>query len=168
MPNGPRLPLDDFRRRYSPRHPKWEPLPQEKRQLVPADGLRVLDRAPAQAVSLGTPSYSRTECDPKRYLWIIDANGIPYIREAPIASVAGEKPKHTNLTGGGKAYLGGELWFESNSCLWVSGGSGRYPPIDGVQLDCAVQVFRDFGYDVTSLGWDAGTDKAKRYREQAA
>ena len=37
-------------------------------------------------------------------------------------------------------------------CLCVSGGSGRYPPTDSIQLDCAVQVFRNFGYDVTSLG----------------
>ena len=169
MPNGPRLPLDDFRRRYSLRRPEKKSPPQDwKRQLVPADGLRVLDRAPAQAISLGTPPPSRTEPGANCYLWVIDVNGISYIREAPIASIAGEKPKHTNLTGGGKAYLGGELWFESDSCLWVSGGSGRYPPIDGVQLDCAVRVFRDFGYGVTSLGWDAGTDKAKRYREQAA
>ena len=168
MPNGPRLPLDDFRRRYSLRRPEWEPPLQESQQLVPADGLRVLDRAPAQAVSLGTPPSSRTEPGANRYLWVIDANGIPHVREAPIPSIAGKLPKHTNLTGGGTAYLGGELWFESNSCLCVSGGSGRYPPIDGIQLDCAIQVFTDFGYDVTSLGWDEEADTAKRYREQAA
>ncbi len=169
MPNRPRLPLDDFRRRYSLRRPEKKSPPQDwNRQLVPADGLRVLDRAPAQAVSLGTPPPSRTEPGANCYLWVIDMNGIPYIREAPISSIAGKKPKHTNITGGGPAYLGGELWFESDSRLWVSGGSGRYSPIDGVQLDCAVQVFRDFRYDVTSLGWDEGIGKAKRYREQAA
>ena len=162
MPNGPRLPLNDFRRCYSLRDPEWTPPPQESQQLVAADGFRVLDRAPAQKVSLGTPPYSRTEPGCNRYLWVIDANGIPYIREAPISSIA-DKPKHTNLTGGGKAYLGGELWSDSRLC--VSGGSGRYPPINSIQLDCAVQVFRDFDYDVTSLGWDEGTDTAKRYRE---
>ncbi len=43
-------------------------------------------------------------------------------------------PKHTNLTGGGRAYLGGELWFTNNSEVYVSGGSGRYPPSDERQL----------------------------------
>lgn len=166
MPNGPRLSIDDFRRRYSLRGPERPPLPHESRQLVAADGLHVLDCAPARAV--GTPPYSRTEPSANRYLWVIDANGIPYIREASILSIANEMPKHTNLTGGRAAYLGGELWFESESCLCISGGSGRYPPTDGVQSDCAVQVFRGFGYEVTSWGWDEGTDTAKRYREQAA
>lgn len=165
MPNGPRLLLDDFRCRYLLRCPEKKSPPQNwKRQLASADGLRVLKHAPAQGVSLGTPRSSRT--DGKHcYLWVIDANGIPYIHESPIQAICGNLPKHTNLTGGGKAYLGGELWFETDSCLCVSGGSGRYPPIDSDQLDCAVRVFRDFGYDVTSLGWDAGTGKAKRYRE---
>lgn len=118
-------------------------------------------------VWLGTPPYSRTDQGEHRYLWVIDANGIPYIHESPIQTICGNPPKHTNLTGGGKAYLGGELWFHSYTHLYVSGGSGRYPPINGDQLDCAVQVFRDFDYNVTSLGWDEGTDTARRYREQA-
>ena len=113
---------------------------------------------------------SRNVYNPQNcYLWVIDdANGIPYVRETSISSIGGNFPKHTNLTGGGKAYLGGELWFDSCNSLYVSGGSGRYPPVDCVQLDCAVQVFRDFGYDVTSLGWDEETDTARRYRERIA
>ena len=63
-------------------------------------------------------------------------------------------PKHTNLTGGGEAYVGGELWFASNDSLYVSGGSGRYPPIDSRQLEQAVGVFRHYGYEARSLGWD--------------
>ena len=165
MPNGPRLPLDDFRRRYSLRDPERTSSLWESQQLHEADGLRALDRAPAQGVSLGTPPYSLDEQSTHRYLWVIDANGIPYICEERICSIANNFPKHTNLTGGGKAYLGGELWFESDSRLCVSGGSGRYHPINSIQLDCAVRVFRDFDYDVTSLGWDEGTDTAKRHRE---
>ena len=160
--------IEEFRRRYYLRDPEKSSSPSEQQRLSEDDGLRVLCRAPARGVSLGAPPYSRTNQGKHRYLWVIDANRIPYIRESPIQAICNALPKHTNLTGGGKAYLGGELWFKSCTYLYVSGGSGRYPPIDGDQLDCAVQVFRDFCYDVTSLGWDEGADAAMRYREEAA
>ena len=166
MPKG--LPIDDFRSRYCLRPPERSPLPWENRRLTAADGFRLLGRAPARAIRLGTLPSSRDEQGANRYLWVIDANGIPYVREAPIQSIGGNVPKHTNLTGGRRAYLGGELWFASHSRLYVSGGSGRYPPVDRAQLDCAFRVFRDFDYDVVSLGWDEGTDTARRYLEQAA
>ena len=73
-----------------------------------------------------------------------------------------EFPKHTNLTGGGPAYAGGELWFETEESLFVSGGSGRYEPIDAEQLEEAVSVFGAYGYTVTSLGWDISMDKPRR------
>lgn len=66
----------------------------------------------------------------------------------------GSVPKHTNLTGGGQAYLGGELWFTSATSIYLSGGSGRYPPLDATQLEEATEVFRSFGYEALSLGWD--------------
>lgn len=94
--------------------------------------------------------------------------GIPYVIEMPIAAIGVSLPKHTNLTGGGEAYLGGELWFASASSLYVSGGSGRYRPIDSAQLAEATDVFRSFGYNVTSLGWDYVMDEAKRNLEDGA
>ena len=88
--------------------------------------------------------------------------GIPYVLEAPLPFLNGKLPKHTNLTLGGRAYLGGELWFSDRSSLFLSGGSGRYPPIDAGQLDDAAQVFEYYGYRVNSLGWDDDTDRAER------
>lgn len=35
---------------------------------------------------------------------------------------------HTNLSGGEKAYSGGELWYNNANKIWVTGGAGRYPP----------------------------------------
>ena len=57
------------------------------------------------------------------------------------------------------------MWFASSMALYISGGSGRYPPVDGTQLEEAVQVFHAFGYDVTSLGWNQGTGRARRVLE---
>ena len=154
--------LDEFRRRYSPRPPRLRSSfsESELRKLTEVDGLRMLDHAPApEDILLGTPPRSRTANGRHRYLWVIDLNGVPYIREMFIHALEGNSdnlPKHTNLTGGGPAYLGGELWFESRAELYVSGGSGRYRPKSESQLDDAVAVFRGFGYDVTSLGWDGG------------
>ena len=93
---------------------------------------------------------------------MIDIRGIPYVFETPVSAIGDLLPKHTNLTGGGEAYLGGELWFSSASSLYLSGGSGRYPPLNAAQLDEAVGVFESFGYEVASLGWDHIWDEAMR------
>lgn len=66
----------------------------------------------------------------------------------------GNVPKHTNLTGGNPAYIGGQLWFSDTRHMLVSGGSGRFPPLDEEQLTAAITVFSSFEYKVTSLGWD--------------
>ncbi len=157
--------LDDFRCRYTPGPPRSFSGPREMVRLQEKDGLRFLQFAPATGVSTGTPPRSLKDRSTNRYLWVIDKDGIPYIIESRVP-VIDSKPKHTNLTGGGDAYLGGEVWFKSFSSLYVSGGSGRYPPRDVRQLEKAGQVFESFGYAVIPLGWDYGTGRAKRYLEE--
>ena len=156
-------PLDAFRARYSPRPPIARPFDAAE-QFLPlqaSDGLRILTPAPAAGF---LPGYPPSLEDPgsNRYLWIIDLRGIPYVFEIPIAAIGGFLPKHTNLTGGGEAYLGGELWFTSENSLYLSGGSGRYPPHGAAQLEEAAEVFESFGYEVTSLGWDFPMNRAYR------
>ena len=155
--------LDKFRSRYSARPPEWPPIHPEGFGLTEADGVRMLGRAPARGVAFGKPPSSWNGACDNRYLWIIDGNGVPYVLESPVQALGGKEPKHTNLTGGGPAYLGGELWFESDAKIYVSGGSGRYPPASEAQLDDAVCIFSQFGYNAASLGWDDGTGAAKRY-----
>ena len=128
----------------------------------------MLGPAPARDVAFGEPPSSRNGACDNRYLWVIDASGVPHVLESPMPVVGGALPKHTNLTGGGTAYPGGELWFESASKIYVSGGAGRYHPINEAQLDCAVCVFKEFGYTAVSLGWDHDTGKARRRLEQLA
>ena len=60
---------------------------------------------------------------------MINDEGVPFIKEMPIPALNSEFPKHTNLTGGQPAYVGGELRFPTGESLFVSGGSGRYNPI---------------------------------------
>ena len=158
--------LAAFLRRYPPKaSSSVADDPRQNLQLTPQHGLRVLGSAPATDILLGAPPKSRFDSSPYRYLWVIDQRGIPYIIEECLEVLGTQRPKHTNLTGGGNACMGGEMWFTSDSSLYVSGGSGRYPATDGHQLDAAVEVFESLGYDVTSLGWNDVTGFAKRHWE---
>lgn len=157
--------LDAFRHRQRPRPPEFIRFCREALRLNPSDGLRLLGPAPAINFLPGNPPSSSTDPLANRYLWVIDRGGIPYIIESPVAALGYELPKHTNLTGGKDAYLGGEMWFASSIALYVSGGSGRYPPVDGNQLEEAIRVFHAFGYGVTSLGWDQSTGRPRRVLE---
>ena len=154
--------LDDFRSGYDLHPPKSPPSKREAVQLDSDTGLRLLEPAPATDILVSNPPSSLADDTTKRYLWVIDERGIPYIIESPIAVIGYKLPKHTNLTGGGDAYLGGEMWFASTMSIFVSGGSGRYPPLDGCQLEEATGVFKAFGYEVTSLGWNEDTGRANR------
>ncbi len=98
-------------------------------------------------------------------MWVIDIKGIPYIWETPVPIIGIALPKHTNLTGGNEAYLGGEMWFISETSIYISGGSGRYPPESNEQLEEAGRVFESFNYEVAVLGWDYEVGAAKRYLE---
>jgi hypothetical protein len=137
----------------------------ERKQLKQGDGLRFLEPAPATNILTGRPPSSRNESGFHRYLWVIDANGIPYIIESPLKAIGNQVPKHTNITGGKEAYLGGEMWFNSQESLYISGGSGRYPPSDERQLQEAAEIFESFDYSVKSLGWDHVEGHARRYMQ---
>ena len=76
----------------------------------------------------GLPPRHRNDATTFLYLWIIDLSGIPYILERALPELGGKLPKHTNLTGGTPASIGGELWFRTESSLFLSGKSGRYGP----------------------------------------
>ena len=160
---GPTEELDCFKARYSLERSRREADLDER---VEVSGEKFLSRTPASSVLLGYPPGGRSEGNRgvNRYLWVIDLRGIVYILEAMEDESGRTVLKHTNLTMGGLAYMGGEMWFKTESSLWVSGGSGRYPPVSEVQLEDAVKVFRSYGYGVESLGW--GPSGANRFLEE--
>lgn len=121
----------------------------------------MLHPAPVRNVEFGSPATEPGKRGVNTYIWVIDDSGIPYIIERPIED--NPEPKHTNLTGGAGAYVGGEIWFSDSSNLFLSGGSGRYPPLDERQLNDAAEVFKSYGYTVKSLGWNIELGMAIRY-----
>ena len=153
--------LAAFRARH-PMRPCARPIePGEDTQLEEGDGLFELLGPPASGVARGSPPRTRSDAV-ATYLWVLDATGIRVIIEAPTRTLDGARPKHSNLTAGNPAYVGGEIWFASEGKLYISGGSGRYPPIDGSQLEEVATILRTAGYEVVCLGWDEETGSARR------
>jgi hypothetical protein len=148
--------LTDFHAQHFPRKPEKSP---EQFENDPIPGVQVLGHAPAVGIILGTPKSGEIEGEEgeNKYLWVIDARGICYILEAPLGELNHNPPKHSNLTGGGKAYIGGEMWFKTHSSMWIIGKSGRYPARNKVEWEDAVGVFKSFGYMTISPGWDKET-----------
>ena len=166
LPSAPDA-LAKFREKYSPRDPLLPSTANESLLLDGTTGFRLLESAPARNVEFGHPPPTRQGGGTHRYLWVINDDGIPFIKEIGLSVLNGKYPKHTNLTGGRPAYIGGELWFETTEQLFVSGGSGRYLPYDEEHLAEAVDVFRTYGYTVTSLGWDVDSQRPYRHLEQS-
>ncbi len=165
MIRGPQA-LANFRDRYAPRAPEY---PYQRGRIEsecePIQGFHLLVEAPTIDFRQGNPPLVKNLRGINTYIWVIDSNGVPYIIEEGLQELEWQPPKHTNLTGDKEAYVGGELWFRNKSSLYVSGGSGRYPPLSETQLEDAVEVFEAFGYAVKSLGWDQETG-ARRYLEE--
>lgn len=153
--------LKSFRSQYTSRDPKVNMIKSKNEvKQVQSD---LLGTAPTTTTALGTPPRSRQDSREGCHLWVIDERGVPYLLERPMPECGGLPPKHTNLTGGAAAWIGGEVWFKNASALYVSGGSGRYPPESAEQLEAAVDVFRAHSYTVRSLGWDDETGFPRRF-----
>jgi hypothetical protein len=141
--------------------------PDQLRPLTREDGVVSVEAPPFPSSVAGDPGFA-----PGKHLWVLVPHDLPVILETapdvrppPLQSGVA---KHTNLTGGGPACSGGELWVDAVSAalLYVNGGSGRYGPKTPAELDDAVQVFRGLGFQVESAGWDDGNDiPARTFRK---
>ena len=65
----------------------------------------------------------------KAFLWVIDEESIKIVREKIANTARSHKPEyvcHTNLTGYGKAFAGGEMFFCEDGKIYVNWLSDRY------------------------------------------
>lgn len=92
----------------------------------------------------------------KMYLWVLKDNQIRMIREATPLQCGRGHASHPNLTGGGEAIIGGELWFlkKDNGEVEVHMNldSGRYTVRDvPTQFPEVMKLFECVGYNPQKL-----------------
>lgn len=90
------------------------------------------------------------ELDPEsgRYLWVMRETGLHIILEATPNPEAPRKIVcHTNITGGERALIGGELWFGTDEKVYINFQSGRYSVgATEEQEQVALEYFQFVGY----------------------
>ncbi len=156
----------EFIQRYPPAGPRREAAnPDELKKLDTSDGVQQLCHPPANAQAREVPSKKGDEgC----HLWVLDEEGLPYLLERAevAAGLQSGVIKHTNLTGGGEASCGGELWVDpvDDRLLYVNGCSGRYGPRTAEQLEDFVTLLAQDGFDVQSFGWDEDANRPAMVR----
>jgi hypothetical protein len=158
-----RIAFGRFRAAYGPaRPPKFMHDPSEGDEMTVADGLEMLVDGPdansTTAPAALAPMSEATLPAPSR-LWAVRPGDVVH---APIRCEFGDcraakEVKHSNLTGGGKAFGGGELMVVDSDTIIVNGRSGRYGPRSADEMHAVAVAFRDSGYIVYSMGYDEGT-----------
>jgi hypothetical protein len=154
--------LAAFLEKYPPRPPQRQPAnDDEVRPLGESDGVRRLGLSPAENPA-GCERPTKKGA-PGCHLWVFDHTGIPYLLELAevVPPLQSGLVKHSNLTAGGPASCGGEVWLETerSTHLYINGCSGRYGPSTAEQLEDAARVLRAMGYTVTSFGWDSDANR---------
>jgi hypothetical protein len=67
--------------------------------------------------------------------------------------------KHSNLTGGGRAFVGGELVFLNDTTIGITGSSGRYRLRSGEEMAAIERAFVESGYNVWSMGYNQDVNR---------
>ena len=88
----------------------------------------------------------------KSFLWILDDVSIKIIRERTPNRRRTHDPEyvcHTNLTDGGKAFAGGEVFFGVDGSVYVNPFSDRYGGrrLNDEQWQTILDYFRSVGYE---------------------
>ena len=97
----------------------------------------------------------------ERHLWVVRVEDVAFAMElcAFGRSLPKRMIKHTNLTGGGSAFGGGEVLFRNGNTIIVNGSSGRYGPRSADEMQALAVAFRKSGYNVWSMGYDRDANR---------
>jgi len=132
-------------------------------QLTPENGLLVFHDGPnseinsSEAEVLIMATLAATPY--QTHLWAVTDVNVSYANEnCPFGrSLESARLTHTNLTGGGEAYCGGEVLIVEEGMIVLNGKSGRYPVRSAEQMNAVAKAFSKAGYNVWSMGFDAET-----------
>ncbi|MEE9614130.1 MAG: hypothetical protein V3W31_04125 [Thermodesulfobacteriota bacterium] len=153
--------MDEYRSKYTERGPDSSRIKNKDECFLLSEehGVVQIKIAPISDLVCGMPPQDLSErnSDRAKFIWVIQKDSSPRILEksGKVEFLESKRATHTNLTGGKKAYCGGEIWFQSEDTIYISGASGRYPPRDSQELEDICDAFRRLGYKVASLGWDS-------------
>lgn len=147
-----------FRASYPARSPDLSALrsADELRDIGSEDEVLELTDAPLQGVPNGLPPDRPRGQHEAMHIWVVARESVPLaLEESPLGKTIEGRGRlaHTNLTGGGEAHCGGELWLIDEGALAITGGSGRYPPRSAAELTEIVATLRHAGYRVACAGW---------------
>lgn len=139
----------------------------ELKQLKWKHGVR---RFPPSKKIIKKSKTSITNCEKTTpFLWVALKDKIKIITEKTNSTwiLTLKKAKHTNITGGGKAHAGGELWFIDNDSIVVTFSSGRYGPSSESELirmsSFMQKCLQSIKYSAKILGWDSGIGRPTKY-----
>lgn len=121
--------------------------------------------APATDFLLGDPPTRPRTAGEKMHIWLVLPRDVVFSEEAGASGASTHRGRlsHTNLSGGGEAHCGGELWFRDEQSIWITGGSSRYAPRSGEELQAITKSFLSSGYSVCSCGWDSENAAPARF-----
>lgn len=156
--------FDQYRRQYDVRSPDLttQKYPDELADLSSSPGVESMTVAPtAKPTCASEPGVANQTL---MHIWLVTSDRVPYALEHGELGKTTQRRRlaHTNLSGGRDAHAGGELWFKDEMAIWLTGGSGRYPPRSAAELGALVDAFRTSGYSVCSCGWDNDTNRPAR------
>ena len=155
--------FDKYRAQYGPMRKPVESRinhPDDCAQLNSTNGLKELEDGP---VAHGVPVPTSSVCPldfsmdmPDKHIWAVRAADVVYALEnCPFGkTLDAGSIKHTNLTGGSSAFVGGELRFLMEGVIVVNGCSGRYPVRDDHEMRALGRAFLDSGHHVWCMGYD--------------
>ncbi len=88
-----------------------------------------------------------------KYIWVITPNGLFIAYEATPGHPNRFRTGlcHSNLTGGKRAYQGGELWFIEGDVIVINFYSGRYGAENKTQEDAVLLYFQSVGYQTVLI-----------------
>jgi hypothetical protein len=166
MLGGADASFEAYRQKHASRDPDLANMrfADELRQLTTAEGLNELASPPYAPAKTGNPPRRAREAESTKYLWVVAPTTVPFALESlPEVRLQRGRLSHTNLTGGGPAHSGGEMWFTEASIIVMNGGSGRYLPRSAEELEDVAKAFKAVGYKVAHMGWDNELQVPARY-----
>ncbi len=145
-----------------PIHPEARRYNGDADQMTIEDGLMCWVDGPVEGSTLEPEEKPELSNDLyAQRLWVVTKEQVLHALEKCGfgTSREAEAVKHSNLTGGGMAFVGGELRFLNSETIAITGSSGRYRLRGAKEMASIERAFAESGYNVWSMGYNEETNR---------